>query len=301
MVYFVSPRFDPGSGAMGVEEFLGCLPDADRFDGQDRFMFIAEMMSRLTGELGYIDSYIRHLWETQKNYQIEDGYGDTSLILGGNDRYKLRLVKWTPLSMIALPNLHRVGLSYGFLHNHDFHLVTKGIFGDGYETEVYRYEASKIVGAIGEDVPLKFQGRFKLSQGAVMWYEQYHDVHNQIPPSSFSLSFNVIPVDAEVKYPQLSFSMPEGKVDAFTKNRQARVLSLLTLLCDFSRSDETLDVLIDAARTSNNAWLNRGIAALIAERWHKDWTEALDLVNEPLERAQVSKFSSADFSIRHVA
>ncbi len=302
MAYFLSSRIDQSRGkTLDVAEFLGRLPEADRFDEQERFMFIAELMSRLSGEIEYVESYIRHLFETRKDYEIVDGYGDTSLLVGGTDRYKLRLVKWTPLSSITLPHLNRVGFSYGFPHNHDFHLVTKGVFGDGYETEVYRTDASKVIGAVGESVPLTFQGRFKLSPGTVMWYEQYHDVHDQLPPASFSLSFNVIPVDPQVKYPQLSFRVPEGKVAGFTRNRQARVLSALTLLCDFSCDDATLDILVDAAERTNNTWLKRGIAALIADRWQKDFGETLELLKVPVEGAKASQLSVDAFSVRHIA
>lgn len=300
MVFFLSKSNDL-SDLISVEEMIGRLPECERFRGRDRYAYIADLMAKTTGEVQYIEDHIKKLFDTRADYQISDGYADASLLLGGTKDYALRLVKWHPISMITLPDIQRVGLAYDFLHNHDFNLVTKGILGDGYETDVYRCDPKMIAGAVGEKVDLRYQGRFKLSSGTVMWYEKFFDVHDQFPPKSPSLSFNVIPVEPETEYAQFAFDLEKGEISSFTRNRQARILSLLTLLTDFSLDESVREIAIDAAQNVGNYWLKAAIAALISEKWGDEFQALLDEFGVGKFPANFSQFSTDRFSVSHVS
>lgn len=301
MVFFVSPRTEENLALQDVHETIGRLPEADRYSGSDRYMFIAELMSKMTGEIAYVESYIKNLVETRRNYKISDGYGDTSFMLGGTDRYSLRLVRWTPRKMIMLPNINNVGLAYDYPHNHDFNLITKGIFGDGYLTDVHRCDARNIIGMVGEDTPLTYQGRFQLSPGSVMWYDRYFDVHEQYPPETFSLSFNVIPIERDITIAQYVFDTKQNKISSFTQNRHSQILKLLSLLCDFSCDEESMDILVATASTVDNDWFKRAVAALIAKHWGKELGEAMDLLQVSFNADSLSTVSAESFSVHHVA
>ena len=299
MVMFLSPPAGGNQSSHSVDELIEKMAHVDRFDNEtDKYLYIAESLQNTGGEISYLERYLKDFFSKHEHFEYLDGFGDSTVVLGGTEKFRLRLVKWLARDKVVLPNTYRVGLTYDYAHNHDFNIVTKGIWGDGYETEVYRYNAEQVFGAVGEEVELEFQGRFKLSPGAVMWYEKYHDVHNQLPPRRFSMSLNVIPIEYDLRYPQLAFDLENKRVAAYTRNRQSRILSVMTLLADIDQSADTRTILEDAAQSSRNDWLKRSIAAIIADRWNEEFRDILDKFS--VSAGSGVEVAAEQFSIKHI-
>lgn len=265
--------FDDFVGELGDGEMLKELVETERCE------WIADRLTRTTNEISFVEEKILKIIESEDPDAIYDGYGDTSVILASTENFAIRVVKWIPQAAIVSPELEREGLSYNLVHNHDFQLVTKGIFGPGYQTDIYRLRADMIAGAIGEDVSLDFLGRHTLETGDVFWYEQSYDVHTQIPPASLSLSLNIIPRSRSEGLGQFIFDSRDSKIVEFARNGSSRTLGLLTMLSELSPTHGTRDLILEIASTSRNDWLKIAAASLISERWN----EATDPLWEELK------------------
>ncbi len=276
MVHFYSGLADAASNGIGMDQFVDEIDRARDMKGDEEFLYISDLLRRAYGQREYVEKFIRDSFLAHGTDHIIDGYGDVSLLLGATKFYSFRTVKWLPEKEVVLPGLRREALVYDLVHNHDFNLVTKGIIGSGYETDVYRFDADKLLGAIGESVNLEFQGRFRLSEGSVMWYEKFHDVHTQYAPDSFSMSFNVIPKDRDIWHGQFIFDRQSNTVKEFARNGSTRILGLMNLLCELEPSEENEALVTELAKETSNQWLKVSIGFLISETWKREIGEIFE-------------------------
>lgn len=300
MVMFLSPS-QYRSSSQSVDDLTEHLRSIEGSDISDTgYQRIAEYLHKTSGELMFVENFIKDIFYSKDRTKVVDGYGESSLLLGGTEKFAFRIVKWTTRQNIVAPDLDREGLVYDLVHNHDFHLITKGIHGDGYETDIYRCKPGEIVGAYDESVDIQYQGRLKLIDQSVIWYEQYSDIHAQYPPESFSISFNIIPRERNLRYGQFVFDRSTGRIKEFTRNGASRTLSLLTLLCDFDRSDAARDIAVDLGETTTNLWLKTAVAHLISDRWNSDKAELWDKFEIPVDFVRPDQFTSDRFGAHRI-
>lgn len=77
-------------------------------------------------------------------------------------------------------------------HDHNFNFLTVGYHGSGYWSDYYEYDYDKVAGYPGESMGLRFIERSALSQGKVMLYRAFVDVHDQLPADELSISLNIM-------------------------------------------------------------------------------------------------------------
>lgn len=82
--------------------------------------------------------------------------------------------------------------SYGLPHDHNFHFLTTGYSGPGYVSDYYDYDAEAVDGRLGEPLNLRFVERSQLGEGRMMLYRAHRDIHSQLPPTSLSISLNIM-------------------------------------------------------------------------------------------------------------
>jgi len=82
--------------------------------------------------------------------------------------------------------------AYELPHDHNFDFLTVGYFGPGYSSDYYEYDYEAVAGAIGEKAGLRFIERSTLDPGKLMLYRAHVDVHSQLPPTSLSVSINIM-------------------------------------------------------------------------------------------------------------
>lgn len=82
--------------------------------------------------------------------------------------------------------------AYGLPHDHNFHFLTTGYWGPGYVSDYYVYDAEQVDGRLGEPLNLRFVERSTLDEGKMMLYRAHRDIHSQLPPTSLSVSLNIM-------------------------------------------------------------------------------------------------------------
>ena len=100
--------------------------------------------------------------------------------------------------------------SYNFAHNHAFSLLTVGLLGPGYLSNNFSLEVPPSVLNPGDPIVLTPGPDQILSEGQVLLYRKWYDVHIQNPCSEFSMSLNLMVGDDTI--PQYSFDVEKSTV-----------------------------------------------------------------------------------------
>jgi hypothetical protein len=106
--------------------------------------------------------------------------------------FYLRANMWPSARDAAYAASGPAAFSYGVPHDHNFSFLTAGYFGPGYLSDYYDYDPESIDGRLGEPLNLQFVERSALSEGKMMLYRAHRDIHSQLPPTSLSVSLNIM-------------------------------------------------------------------------------------------------------------
>ncbi|MBL8652511.1 MAG: transposase [Sphingopyxis sp.] len=104
----------------------------------------------------------------------------------------LRANLWPAASDAAYAASGAAAFAYGLPHDHNFSFVTTGYWGPGYVSDDYACDPEAIDGRIDEPLDLQLAGRSQLSEGKTMLYRAHRDIHSQHPPTSLSVSLNIM-------------------------------------------------------------------------------------------------------------
>lgn len=137
-----------------------------------------------------------------------------SFILGLKHGFLVRANIWLPPKVARSESdaYYKRIYAYDLAHNHDFHLLTVGYFGPGYETDLYEADAQAIAGSPGEQVTLGAHRREQLTPGRVIYFKAYSDVHVQHEPSELSISLNLIFSGERLLNEQLIFDLERSSI-----------------------------------------------------------------------------------------
>lgn len=108
------------------------------------------------------------------------------------DRYVLRAAFWPAMQDHVVRMSGPAPFLYHVPHDHGFDFLTVGYLGPGYGSDYYEYDGAAVAGGIGEPVALRFVERSHLSEGRILLYRANRDIHSQLPPSSLSVSLNIL-------------------------------------------------------------------------------------------------------------
>lgn len=169
---------------------------------------------------------------------------------------------WTPVSGSAnLKALEERVFSYNIAHDHNFHFLTVGYWGCGYETRIYEYDNVNVQGYIGEKVPLTFLEQTRLPVGKLMQYRPGVDVHLQSPPQELSISLNLMVIDPVLQaQEQYFFDLDTKKIVGYPYNASVFKRISLIQLAGYVANDRTKDLLTEIA-SFDPSWRAR-VAAL---------------------------------------
>lgn len=177
-------------------------------------------------------------------------YSIQSAILGSEGRFSVRLNVWPLVS----PDARRIKLeadlySYWDAHDHNFTFMTVGYWGSGYETVLYEYDPSGLVGYIGERVDIKFLEKTTLPIGKVMLYRPHRDIHTQLPPKEFSMSLNLMVANEEKASltHQYYFDVENQCIKDYVESYSTKRVSMVNAM-RFIGDESSVDILWNVAR-----------------------------------------------------
>lgn len=274
--------------------------EVDRRDPQS-LMALAEPLYCLAQDKSLLQKYI-NLGLSQWEKGLLHFYSSQSCQIASLDGFGIRVNLWPllpsdPRRRAILADV----LSYFDFHDHNFSFITANYFGPGYETELYSYQRSEIVGYPGEGVELAYQGRHCLDNKTVMLYEEFHDVHSQLPPAAPSSSINLMMTAKSSGLTNQHFFNPhEGRITGYVGSfAHKRVNAIgfarhfhdektLTLLEQILESHECSRTRVEAARVLVAL---RGQSALSVNNKRK-------LLRDPLAQALWSSALSAELGAK---
>lgn len=185
--------------AMDLSEFIDYVErDVDVTD-QDAIVEAAPALLALANNQRLIIDRLNDDLKNWRDFQTTNSYTAQTLVLGRGDGFIVRANIWTPYDGSEQSHEWQQKLFlYTVAHDHNFDLLTVGYHGPGYETDLYEYDRSSVLGLPGEPVDLVARGRTTLDHGKVMFYRASRDVHAQYPPKAFSISINLMGSDSEM-------------------------------------------------------------------------------------------------------
>lgn len=206
--------------AISIADFIAEARQAN-LHCENELLDLAPAMRRLSNNKEFLEDFITRGLEDIANFQRDNLYSSQSYILENvTERSFLRFAIWAPLSFGEAIDEQNF-FSYERAHNHDFSLLTVGYLGPGYRTTVHELEEQP-QGYIGETVRFSAPKVIDLTPGQVLLYEAGKDVHVQHPPTSLSVSLNLIVDQADVHKRQLYFDVPSSTVAGYVGNTKLK-------------------------------------------------------------------------------
>lgn len=199
------PRLiDPPAGAeLDVEEVAARL-DEHGVDLADEASIAccAHLLAGLQRNRGFLaDRVIAALKASYAGQLAASRYSAQVFMLHRSPRgYFLRANLWPAATDAVYTASGPLAFAYGLPHDHNFHFLTAGYWGPGYQSDYYDYDAEAVDGRIGEPLNLRFVERSELGEGKMMLYRAHRDIHSQLPPESLSVSLNIMDEDDHVPW-----------------------------------------------------------------------------------------------------
>jgi hypothetical protein len=179
---------------LSLDEYVVQLEASVDFDDPRSLIDSSGLLARLAAHRTFLgDFLVDGLRGHGRTFQADNNYDFQSVMLRATPRYLLRANFWRPMGAESAFNAHeRSAFGYGVLHNHNFHLLTVGYLGEGYETDLYHLPEGWRPHRVGEQIDMVPLGRERLARGDVFYFRPFEDAHVQIPPAMFSVSLNLM-------------------------------------------------------------------------------------------------------------
>ncbi len=239
----------------------------------DSLTSAAPMLKRLANNRDFmVDQVIAEL-KANASLQVRSPYGPQVFMLHQGRRkqqnFAIRACFWPSLNDQILKVSGDDPFSYHLPHDHNFNFLTVGYSGPGYWSNYYECDHENVVGYPGEAVNLRFVEKSRLSEGKVMLYRAFIDVHDQLPADAFSVSLNIMESTPRSEYiDQYSFNISSSTIGNIVNPNGS--LALFDVV-SFLGSEEDRYLIRDLAnkhpinRVRCSAWQSLSSAAPSAE------------------------------------
>lgn len=189
---------------LSLESFVQHVASCDDLNTEEGLTKCALALRALANNKSFLTAFIRDGLGRSGGFQPENAFSPDNIQLGRGPGFVVRALTWLPDARTYMPTSETAQREaqmrmFGLAHSHDFQLLTVGYWGPGYLTRLFTYHPQPC-DAPGSRVDLRRLPDARLSEGRVMHYRPYVDVHEQQTAPSFSISLNLIAfVDAEAK------------------------------------------------------------------------------------------------------
>lgn len=203
-----------------LEEYIEYISSTIDLSDTEQVINSATALKALSNNRSFLVEKINQELLKLDNFQTENSYSAQTLALGGKDGFYVRANIWTPATKSPEENEWEKKLfAYELPHDHNFSFLTVGYLGSGYQTTIYEYEPTTVIGYEGEPVDLTFLERTSLPRGKVMYYRASRDIHTQEPPMELSISINLLIVSPEASTSnQYCFDIESATIKRFVQN-----------------------------------------------------------------------------------
>ncbi|MEM7493102.1 MAG: hypothetical protein AAF296_06935 [Pseudomonadota bacterium] len=271
------------SESVSLEEFISVYEEMDLDTTEPEELFRAcEILTKLSNNSTFIkDLLIKGVEDSFDEQSDLSGYTAQSLILNkisSKKNYFLRANFWPSLEH----SLTRVSgpqtFYYNYPHDHNFNFLTVGYFGPGYDSIIYNYDYNSVDGFSGEDCDLKYKGIVSLNKGDTLLYEAHKDVHSQLPPTSLSISLNIMQyIFGTNQKHQYAFNIEKSQISEVLNTRRDVGIPTLALLASLNRT-RCESLFVEVAKVHPSIFMRVGaIQALISS------AEDMNLIEDVLQ------------------
>ncbi|UXV88786.1 HEAT repeat domain-containing protein [Xanthomonas oryzae] len=235
-----------------IEEFIAHVEQHVDLSCAEGLAESAPHFRKLANDVDLIPSYFNRAIKKFLDHSSLAAYTPQSVFLVAGRGFFLRANIWTPLKLSEnFRSQEERVFSYRNTHDHNFHFMTVGYHGPGYETNLYQYDPSRVRGYIGEVVELESLGRTMLQVGRVMVYREKVDVHTQFPPEQLSVSLNLmVTKKRECEPDQYFFDPSDGRIIEMPQialvHKRASIVALAGQLANSDTADVIESLIIDA-------------------------------------------------------
>ena len=203
---------------IALDAFLRALEEVD-LTAPDDLWRARGLLRSLAADPGWLLTRIaEELVADVGDFQRSNLYDAHTLLLVSDPRFLLRANLWAPLGG-PTPTADPRDFSYGIAHNHNFHLLSVGMLGPGYDTDLFALAEADRLLRPGDPITLTPAGRARLGPGEVLLYEAYLDVHVQRPAPALSVSLNLMTRPRVGDLPQVVVDPLQGVVTAVLEGR----------------------------------------------------------------------------------
>jgi hypothetical protein len=239
--------------AIGLEELAERLRE-ERLDTRDpdALASAAPLLKRLAKNRTFLSDIALNELKSRRNLSaLKNPYGPQSMVLvppdPGSGAFFVRANVWPSAS----DHILRAGKAEDFLyhapHDHSFNFLTVGYLGPGYRSRYYEYEYDQVDGFVGEETPLRFVEESSLSEGRILLYRAFRDVHDQSPGESLSVSVNIMESSIRGGFmDQYGFDLERMELSGILNRVSAASLLPILAAVDDGNAADFLD---DIART----------------------------------------------------
>ena len=286
--------YPPEDSPIGLDDYVDAVKTAVDARDIDTVAASAPLLKRLSNNRTFV---VERLNEQLKCWPANalPFYSVQSSILASDGPVSVRMNIWPTVD--TDPRRRKIQsnvYSYFDTHDHNFTFMTVGYFGPGYATRIYEYDSSKVVGYPGEKVDIRFLEETTLPIGKVMLYRPGCDIHTQLPPSEFSMSLNLMVVDAhrETLRDQYYFDVENSRISAYVESNSSKRVSQVEMM-RFIGDDNSIDIMWSLAqrhpcgRTRLTAL--ETIAAMRPDEAQRAWRFGSADVSELVRRACMAR------------
>lgn len=276
--------------ALGLGEYLESVKGVVDPRDIDSVAATAPLLKRLGNNRTFV---VEHLNEQLKFWPTNalPFYSVQSSILANDGPLSVRMNIWPTIATEERRRKVQSNVySYYDTHDHNFTFMTVGYFGPGYGTRIYEYDQAKVIGYPGEKVDIRFLEQTTLPVGKVMLYRPGRDIHTQLPPREFSMSLNLMMMDAhrESLRDQYYFDIERSCISSYVESNSSKRISQIEMM-RFIGDDNSIDILWSLAQRhpcarSRLAALET-IVAMKPEQADEAWRFGTADVNELVRRA----------------
>ena len=193
---------------------------------QDSLASASPALKKLSNNRKFLAEMICSELKDYRNLQAANSYSAQVFMMYPPQRngqpFFLRACLWPAIDDQMVKSSGTEPFFYHQPHDHNFNFLTVGYQGPGYESDYYEYDYEDCDGVNGEKVALRYIERSSLSRGKILLYRAFTDIHNQLPPTSFSVSLNIMEnsIRASVM-DQYAFDLNSGRISALINRTSA--------------------------------------------------------------------------------